>query len=174
MSTRKVVIFSGHRFDVPSCIQRIDSASTHGWQVRYGGSKLFSDHSDDGSGARAALAAAVEELRRRIERLPAPSRLQRAPSARKTSGLPVGISGPVVRHRAAAGASEAAFVVSLPRFGQPARSSSVYIGTESTYTVKRYRVALAAAIELREQAERSYRRAATKARREDMRALVTR
>ena len=52
MNTRDVVIFSGERFVVPQCIQRIDHLSTHGWQLRYGGTKLFSDHSQDGSGAR--------------------------------------------------------------------------------------------------------------------------
>ena len=37
MKTREVVIFSGERFVVPQCIQRIDHLSTHGWQLRYGG-----------------------------------------------------------------------------------------------------------------------------------------
>jgi len=55
MNTRDVVIFSGERFVVPQCIQRIDHLSTHGWQLRYGGTKLYSDHSQDGSGARKAL-----------------------------------------------------------------------------------------------------------------------
>ena len=75
MKVRDVVIFSGERFEVPQGIQRIDHRATHGWQLRYGGTKLFSDHSSDGSGARAALEAAKRELVRRIGRLPAPSRL---------------------------------------------------------------------------------------------------
>ena len=37
MKTRDVAIFSGHRFAVPQGIQRIDTKSTHGWQVRYHG-----------------------------------------------------------------------------------------------------------------------------------------
>ena len=79
MNTRDVVIFSGERFVVPQCIQRIDHLSTHGWQLRYGGTKLFSDHSQDGSGARRALALATKELLKRIATLPAPSRLRRTP-----------------------------------------------------------------------------------------------
>ena len=62
MNTRDVTIFSGERFEVPPCIQRIDHLSTHGWQLRYGGTKLFSDHSNDGSGARRALALAEQHL----------------------------------------------------------------------------------------------------------------
>ena len=53
MKTRKVTIYSGKTFTVPQGIQRIDTTSTHGWQVRYAGTKLFSDHSNDGSGAKA-------------------------------------------------------------------------------------------------------------------------
>ena len=55
MKTRDVVIFSGKRFKVPQCIQRIDHRYTHGWQVRYGGTKMFSDGSNDGSEALAPL-----------------------------------------------------------------------------------------------------------------------
>ena len=58
LKTRPVTIFSGQHFDVPQCIQRIDTHSTHGWQVRYQGTKMFSDHTPDGSGAAHALQAA--------------------------------------------------------------------------------------------------------------------
>jgi hypothetical protein len=174
MKTREVVIFSGERYTVPQCIQRIDHQSTHGWQLRYGGTKLFSDHSQDGSGAAVALLAATKELLKRIAKLPAPSRLQRAPSGTKASGLPVGISGPVVRQRAGSRVRDCSFAVSLPRFGAPARGRSVYIGTENTYTVEKYEAALAKAIALREQAEAAYQRAATRARRAEGRALAER
>ena len=56
MKVRDVVIFSGERFEVPQGIQRIDHRATHGWQLRYGGTKLFSDGSPDGSGASEELA----------------------------------------------------------------------------------------------------------------------
>ncbi len=45
MKLRDVAIFNGQKFVVPQGIQRIDTKSTHGWQVRYQGTKMFSDHS---------------------------------------------------------------------------------------------------------------------------------
>ncbi|WIV98041.1 hypothetical protein [Kinneretia aquatilis] len=171
MKTRDVVIFSGQRFAVPQCIQRIDHQSTHGWQLRYGGTKLFSDHSQDGSGAAAALAEATKALLSRIATMPAPSRLQRRPSGNKGSGLPVGISGPIVRQRASSRVRDCSFAVSLPRFGGAPRGRSVYIGTENTYTVEKYQAALAKAVALRESAEEAYQRAATRAKRAEAKVL---
>lgn len=165
MNSRDVVIFSGEQFAVPQCIQRIDHLSTHGWQLRYGGTKLYSDHSQDGSGARRALALATQELLKRIATLPAPSRLRRMPSRKKQSGLPSGISGPIVRQRAGSRVRDCSFAVTLPRFGEAPLARSVYIGTENTYTPERYVESLARAVKLRELAEASYQRAATQARR---------
>jgi hypothetical protein len=165
MKVRKIVIFNGKRFTVPQGIQRIDHRSTHGWQLRYGGTRLFSDGTSDGSGARESLALAVAELHARIARLPAPSRLQIEPNENKTSTLPVGISGPLVRLRAGATVRESSLSVSLPRYGHPPRRRSIYIGTENTYTIQRYKRAVAKAIELREAAEVAYRQAATRAKR---------
>ncbi len=165
MKVRDVVIFSGERFAVPQGIQRIDHRATHGWQLRYGGTKLFSDGSPDGSGASGALAHATRELLARIARLPAPSRLQRTPNENKRSDLPVGISGPIVRLRREAGVRDCSLAVSLPRFGDSPRRRSVYIGTENTYTPEKYEAALAKAIKLRLQAETAYQRAATRAKR---------
>lgn len=171
MKTREVVIFNGARFTVPQCIQRIDHQSTHGWQLRYGGTKLFSDHSQDGSGAAAALEAATKALLSRIAKLPAPSRLQRKPSGNKANDLPVGISGPVVRQRPNSQVRDCSFAVSLPRFGGTPRGRSVYIATENTYSIEKYQAALAKAIALRAEAEQAYQRAATRARRAAGRAL---
>jgi hypothetical protein len=165
MKYRQVQIFSGQRFRVPEGIQRLDHRSTHGWQLRYGSSKMFSDFSNDGSGARAALARAKAELLHRIERLPAPSRLQRQANVSKTSNLPVGISGPIVRLRKGRAYRECSFGVSIPRFGLKPTKKSVHIGTENTYTPQRYELALARAIELRNNAEQAYRSAATKSKR---------
>ena len=171
MKTRDIVIFSGERFEVPQGIQRIDHRATHGWQLRYGGTRLYSDHTPDGSGASAALAAATRELLGRIARLPAPSKLQRVPSDGKRSDLPVGITGPVVRQRRDSGVRDSSLSVSLPRWGAPAQRSSVYIGTENTYTVAKYKRALAKAIALREHATEIYLRDATRAKRAAARAL---
>lgn len=171
MKTRDVVIFSGKRFKVPQCIQRIDHRYTHGWQVRYGGTKMFSDGSNDGSGAKASLEAATRELIRRITTLPTPSKLQPRPSTGKSSELPVGISGPLLRERRGGQSRYASLQVLLPRFGQKPLNRSVYIGSPSTYTAERYQAALAKAIELRQKAEAAYRADETKARRAEAREL---
>lgn len=167
MKFRDVAIFSGQRFTVPQCIQRIDHGSTHGWQVRYQGTKLFSDGTTDGTGAAMSLQRAIRELMARIASLPAPVLLQRAPSAHKTSDLPPGISGPIVRARRHSNVRSASFSVLIPRYGQRARITSVYIGNENTYNAARYREALAKALTLREQAEQQYLEAATTARRKE-------
>lgn len=165
------MIFSGDRYVVPQCIQRIDHLSTHGWQLRYGGTKLFSDHSSDGSGAKRALALATKELLKRIATMPAPSRLRRTPSRKKQSDLPSGISGPIVRQRAGSRVRDCSFAVTLPRFGSTPLARSVYIGTENTYTPERYHEALQRAVALREKAEAAYQRAATKERRAQAQVL---
>jgi hypothetical protein len=171
MKVRDVVIFTGKRFEVPQGIQRIDHLATHGWQLRYGGTKLFSDHSPDGSGASAALEQATKELLNRIAKLPAPSKLQREPSGNKTSDLPVGISGPVVRQRKGARVRDCSLSVSVPRFGDSPLRRSVYIGTENTYSVERYNAALEKAIQMRRNAEAAYQRAATRAKRAEVQNL---
>ena len=168
MKTRNVVIHTGERFEVPQGIQRIDHRSTHGWQLRYGGTKLYSDGA---RGAAAALAAARTELLRRIARLPAPSRLPRRTSGHKRGDLPVGITGPVVRCRPGSSTMDSSLSVSLPRYGETPLRRSVFIGTQNTYTPERYLAALAKALALREQAEAAYQRAATKAKRAEAQAL---
>lgn len=171
MKFRKIEIFSGEKFEVPQGIQRIDHKATHGWQLRYGGTKLFSDHSADGSGAAASLQKATKELLKRIAVLPAPSLLQRAPSVNKSSGLPPGITGPVVRTRSNSNTRDCSLMVLIPRFGEKPRRRTIYIGTENTYTIERYDAALARAIAMRSEAEAAYEKAATKAKRADGRAL---
>jgi hypothetical protein len=126
---------------------------------------MFSDHSNDGSKARAALKLAAAELIKRIAKLPAPSGLRRDIASNKGSNLPVGISGPIVRTRPGRNTRDASFGVTLPRFGLKPTTRSVYIATENTYTLTRYKTALAKAIELRRAAERAYQLAATKAKR---------
>ena len=90
LNTREVVIFSGERYVVPQCIQRIDHLSTHGWQLRYGGTKLFSDPARTAGGARRALALATKECSSASRTLPAPSRLRRTPSRKKAKRSAVG------------------------------------------------------------------------------------
>ena len=171
MRFRNVAIFNADRYLVPQCIQRIDHRATHGWQLRYGGTKLFSDHSNDGSGAEAALALATKELIRRIGTMEAPTTLQSAPSANKSSHLPPGISGPVVRARAGGRARDCSLAVLLPRFGGLPDRRSVYVATERTYTQAKLKAALKRAVALRAEAEAAYRKAATRARRAEAKEL---
>ena len=156
MKVRTVTIFSGHTFDVPQSIQRIDHRATHGWQLRYGGTKLYSDHTSDGSGAAESMRLATKELLKRIAALPAPSLLQRGPSANKSSDLPVGISGPVVRQRRGSALRDCSLAVLIPRFSDKPQRRSIYIGTENTYTVARFKAALARAVEMRAEAVAAY------------------
>ncbi|MDA8259819.1 MAG: hypothetical protein M0Z99_29960 [Betaproteobacteria bacterium] len=165
MKYREVIIFSGHRFQMPEHIQRLDSKHTRAWQLRYGIWKTFSDHTADGSGAAAALAAAIEELYRRIERLPAPTGLRRESNSSKNNDLPVGISGPIARTRKGRRVAEYNFGVTIPRHGDKPTNRNVYIGTENTITDERFEEALAKAIDIRKKAERAFQAAATKAKR---------
>lgn len=172
MKFRDVFIFTGKRFKVPQGIQRIDHRATHGWQLRYGGTKLFSDGSPDGSGAAASLKLATDELLKRIAKLPAPSRLQSVPNENKTSNLPVGISGPVVRLRPGAKVRECNLLVSLPRYGAVPRRSTIYIGNENTYTTQRFERALERAIKMRGLAEQAYQKEATRAKRAGVQTMI--
>jgi len=152
--------------------QALQDTPRHTAQLRYGGTKLFSDGTQDGSGAAASLKLATDELFKRIAKLPAPSKLQRTPNENKTTDLPVGISGPIVRLRPGAKVRECNLSVSLPRFGSIPRRSTIYIGNENTYTVKRYKEALERAIKLREEAEQAYQRDATRAKRAGAKELL--
>jgi hypothetical protein len=129
---------------------------------------MFSDGSD---APAKALAAATKELVHRISEYPAPVRLQRGPSASKNSSLPPGISGPIVQAATVKRGRSASLSILIPRFGQPSSMRTVYIASESTYTPRKFKVALAKAIELRCQAEQSYQLAATRARRKEVSAL---
>jgi hypothetical protein len=169
MKYRKVKIFTGAQFLVPEHIQRIDHRATHGWQLRYGKWKMFSDHSNNGTGAKAALAAAKKELLRRIDVLSAPTGLKRGVLSWKSSKHPVGISGPIGRTRKGRTVVEYNFGVTIPRFGDTPTNANVYIGTENTITTKRRKAALAKAIAIRKKAERAYQIAATKAKRANSR-----
>jgi hypothetical protein len=166
MQFRTITLPYGARCRVPEHVQRIDSHSTHGWQLRYGTpTKFFSDVSHDNKGARAALAKAVLELRARVRKLPAPTGLQRKVSAHKQNDLPVGISGPILRQRRGSSVQECSFSVNLPRYGDKPLRRSVYIASKNTYSQERYEQALATAIQLRKEAEEEYQKAATTAKR---------
>jgi hypothetical protein len=162
MKTRTVTLANGETFTVPQGIQRLDSKSTKGWQVRYQGTKYFPDGT---AGARKALQAATRELLHRIATLPAPVVLKRAPSPRKTSDLPAGISGPLLVSKNQGASQSAVLAVLVPRFGRNNELKRVHIGTPRTYTKARFRAALAKAKEIRAEGLARYEADATKAKR---------
>jgi hypothetical protein len=170
LKTRDVVIFSGDEFVVPQNIQRIDSDTTHGWQVRYHGTKFFSDGSPDGSGAAKALERATRELVARVATMPAPVTLRRQPSPNKTSDLPAGISGPILADRN--GTQAAVIQVSIPRYGKEAQVKRIHIGTPRTYRKARFKAAVARAVEMRNEALANYEADATRARRKAVAAAA--
>ena len=170
MKFRTVEIFTGETFEVPEGIQRIDADGTHGWQMRYGRERvtaLFSDHSSDGSGAPAALEAAMAALLKKIKRMPAATGLRTEPSSRKSSSLPVGISGPLERWRAGRNTPSYCFLVSVPLAGGGSTTKTVYIGTANTVTLEREEEALLKAMEIRDKAVSKFVRVTTKAKRAD-------
>jgi hypothetical protein len=171
MKTRTVTIYNGEEFQVPQGIQRIDTHNTHGWQVRYQGTRFFSDR--PGTAAQ-SLEAATRELLQRIATMPAPTMLQKRPSAHKSSDLPAGISGPILvpaRPGSRKRTASAVLSVLLPRYGQPPRVKSIYIGTERTYSDERFERALEKAIQLRAEVEERYEAQATRDRRQKARLL---
>ena len=172
MKTRNVTIFNGAVFEVPKNICRIDIVGpkrTHGWQVRYGKPwKMFSDRSLNGSGAVEALKLATEELRHRIETLPAPSGIRRVTSYNKTSDLPPGISGPFKRKQHGRNCSYFYLQLSLPVFGEGAVVKQIYLGNDNTYTEERLREGIKEGVELRRKYIITFEEKATQNRRESM------
>jgi hypothetical protein len=164
MKTRTVALPSGESFTAPQGIQRLDSNSTRGWQVRYQGTKYFPDGE---AGPQKALTSATKELLRRIAELPAPAGLRQTVKPSKVSGLPVGISGPLVVTKTGSSALSAILSIAVPKFGKPNLTRKVHIGTPSTYTKARYKQALIKAIEIRELGIAQYEAAATQAKRSE-------
>ena len=180
MKFRTVQIFTGETFEVPEGIQRIDAEGTHAWQVRYGRASdggerftaMFSDHTPDGSGAAAALKKACAALLKKIKRMPAATGLRSTPSTRKSSSLPVGISGPVERWRTGRNTPSYSFLVSVPLAKGGNTTKTVYIATANTFTFEREEEALLKAMEIREKAVEKFVRVTTKAKRADARVAL--
>jgi hypothetical protein len=85
----------------------------------------------------------------------------------KVSGLPVGISGPLVVTKRGSSALSAILSIAVPRFGKLNTTRKIHIGTPNTYTRARYKQALAKAIEIRELCIAQYEAAATQAKRSE-------
>ena len=162
MKTREITLASGEMFTVPQGIQRLDSKTTKGWQVRYQGTKYFPDAE---VGPQKSFQAASRELMKRIASLPAPVTLKREPSPKKGSNLPPGISGPILENRGKSKTQAAVLSVLLPRFGTTNLVKKVHIGTPTTYTQARFEAALAKAMRMRQVSVAKYEVEATRARR---------
>lgn len=76
MKFRDLVLPSGECFQVPQYLYRIDRGSTHGWQLRYEGSQLFSDHVSPCKGPQDSLERALRELEARMSRFAKPTLLK--------------------------------------------------------------------------------------------------
>ncbi len=176
MKFRELTLFSGQTFSVPECIQRIDQKRTHGWQLRYGDvpTVFFADGSRDGSGAAEALRLAMEALRQRMQSLPAPTGLKTTTASRKTSDLPVGISGPYERkphgrHKV----TQFSFQVSVPLPQGGSTTRRVYIGTDRTMNAQKIEQALRTAVRIREAAVEQFVQAKNRDKHEQAMALAT-
>ncbi|MDD5277618.1 MAG: hypothetical protein PHR16_16250 [Methylovulum sp.] len=170
MQYRKIKIFNGMEFDVPSHIVRIDIIgvkTTHGWQVRYGKPwKFFSDHTANGAGAEFALSNAIVELRQRIATLPAPTGIRRQTAHRKSSNLPAGISGPIQRRHKGRNTLSYYFQVTLPIHGEKSKNTLVYVASENTLTEERIQLAVLKSMALRQKHIAKFQYSATQAKRE--------
>jgi hypothetical protein len=168
MKTKEVRLPTGQKFTVPQGIQRLDSHSTRGWQVRYHGTKYFADGA---AGPANSLTGATKELLQRIATMPAPVTLRKAASPNKGTGLPPGISGPIVVKKAGSGTPTAVLSVLVPRYGETNLVKNIYLGTPRTYTKKRYNEAVAEAVQMRAEAVAEYEATATRVKRKEATAM---
>ena len=144
------VTVGGDVFNVPQRIVRLDGAKVRGWQVRYLGTRLFSDGA---AGPARSFAAAVEELQRRYAIDPPPITYRPRTRNRRDKGndAPPGISGPIW-YQKPGGMAFARYNVVLPPRDHRKRVISVYIGNVNTYTAARDDAALEHAVRLRQDA----------------------
>ena len=154
MEYRLVTLSNGKTVKVMRRIQRIDTKYTHGWQVRYKGTKFFSDGSE---GHLVSLKNAEAELIKRIQDEPISDKIRSKSQSNKKTDLPVGISGPHLRNREGR-APCAEFQVLVPIWKKVNRNIGVYIGTEKSWSQKRYDTALEKAIKIRTEAVQEYER----------------
>lgn len=173
---RSVTTMSGETFIVPSGLRRVEYVHKHtfGWIVRRvgGKTKLFSD-GRYGS-AQASYLAALDLCRTIIDeqaQSTEPS-LRRVTQA-KTSGLPEGIYGPILKSIPGRSAEVAYLVVSIPIFGKRNKVKWLYLGTEATYTVEKFNRVLKRAKTLRAESLRDYRIAMTAASRTALEAVAS-
>jgi len=158
MKSRERTTVYGQTFEVPQHIVRLDGSRVHGWQLRLGEWKLFSDFSGDGTGAERALNEATRELAVRLSKLPAPTGLRTETLSWKTSDLPLGISRSERRRRGSR-VIQYYYQVTYPVAGSKPANKHVYIATENTLTHEKQEAALAKALAMRSEGERAFKEA---------------
>jgi hypothetical protein len=158
VKSRERTTVYGQTFEVPQHIVRLDGDRVHGWQVRLGEWKLFSDFSSDGSGAERALTEAIKELASRMTKLPAATGLRTETLSWKASELPLGISK-AERRRKGRNVVQYYYQVTFPVAGSKPANKHVYIATENTLTHEKQEIALAKALAIRKEGERLFREA---------------
>lgn len=118
---------------VPRYINRIESDNcTFGWQLRYNGSKLFSDGKYKGN-PMASLEAAKEELKRRLDKA---SYLATDTWERSNKDLVLGLPGVRFRWMQVGTADVRVLYLNVyKQFNGKIKTKSFYIGTENTLDI---------------------------------------
>ena len=148
---RKVRVRGFGTFMVPRHIQRIDiheddKAGTHGWQVRWDGTKFFSDAANGKRDPEGSLARSERHLRS----IYTGPRTRLRETEHKDKKHRTGIAGVQLayRRRKDRQIAEVYLRVNPPRQGGVPRS--IYVGTENTVTQARMQLALKKARTLRD------------------------
>ncbi len=170
---RKVRVRGFGLFQVPRHIQRIDidepgKAGTHGWQVRWDGTKFFSDAAEGKRDAAGSLARSERYLQS-IYTGPRP-RLRE--TEHKDKKHRTGIAGVQLAHRRRKDRqiAEVYLRVNPPMQGGVPRS--IYVGTENTITQARMRAALKKARAMRDAMRDAYLEALAKGGRARKKSVV--
>lgn len=167
LALRRIRITGVGVFDVPTHVVRIDSTkrtgATHGWQVRFKGTKMFSDglFGDD---AGNSLRAAKTYLTRVFVPPATPFPPLRTREAAGRKQVPLGVPGLSLRwaQKEKRNARQLYIQVGVP---VPARGRktvhrnvNVYVATDGTLTDSHLRRALQRAVDLRGRVDRLYQR----------------
>ncbi len=160
---RKVRVRGFGLFQVPRHIQRIDidepgKAGTHGWQVRWDGTKFFSDAATGKREPTASLARSERYLRS-IYTGPRP-RLRE--TEHKDKKHRTGIAGVQLAYRRRKDRQIAEVYLRVNPPTQGGVPHSIYVGTENTITQARMRLALKKARAMRDVMRAAYLDALTK------------
>jgi len=154
---RSVTVRGFGAFEVPRHIQRIDiddegKAGTHGWQVRWNGTKFFGDASNGKRDPTRALARAERHLRA-IYDGPKPRLRDKEHKDKKHR---TGLAGVQLAYRRRRNRNIAEVYLRVNPLSPGGTPRSVYVGTENTVTQARLREALRRARAMRDEMRAEY------------------